>query len=102
MRTPGSAWTTDGMALTTCIAVARQPAWLWSPRSELSSSSIFTCGSPSIEDPVAAALRPVGRVVVAQAGDVLDDDALLAADHADDLEAHAGDRPLLDRARTRS
>ena len=48
------------------------------------------------QDPVAAALGPVGGVVVAQAGDVLDDDALLTVDHADDLEAHAGDRPLLD------
>ncbi len=95
---PGSARTTWGMAFTTCMAVARQPAWLWSPRSESSSSSILRCGSPSIEHPVAAALRPVGRVVVAQAGDVLHHDALLAADQADDLEAHAGDRPLLDRA----
>ena len=29
---------------------------------------------------------------------MLDDDPLLAADQADDLEAHAGDRPLRDRA----
>ena len=45
-------------------------------------SSTCTCGSPVDEDAVALALRPVGRVLVAQAGDVLDDDARLAADHA--------------------
>ena len=88
-----------GMALTTCMAVARQPAKLWSPWSELELELELQVRVALDEDPVALPLRPVGRVVVAQAGDVLHHDALLAVDHADDLEAHARDGPLLDRAR---
>src|SRR5690606_18462090 len=47
VSTPGSASQTSGMALITCMAVSRQPAWLWSPTCDDTDSSSFTHGSPS-------------------------------------------------------
>ena len=48
VRMPGGAATTAGMALTTRIAVATRPAWLWSPLGLLKQTSMPYDGSPVI------------------------------------------------------
>ena len=102
---PGGAATTAGMALSGRMNVAKL-----SPRMLLPAAvhlDVDRVRRHALEDHAVATERrrvagPVGRRVLAHAGDVLEHDPLLAVGDTDESEPHPADRARRQAGRTRS